>query len=109
MLVGSIYARPALRGPAEAVAETRALRDAAGFAQTLRAGLNVNVTEDVAEVPVTIGWGTKDRLLLPRQADRARLRLPTARVVPLPGCGHVPMNDDPELVARIVLEGSKDL
>jgi pimeloyl-ACP methyl ester carboxylesterase len=109
VLVGSIYARPGLRGPAEAVAETRALRDAKGFSQTLRAGLNVNVAEDVADVPVTIGWGTKDRLLLPRQADRARSRMPKARVVPLPGCGHVPMNDDPQLVARTVLEGSKDL
>jgi pimeloyl-ACP methyl ester carboxylesterase len=109
VLVGSIYARPGLRGPAEAVAETRALRDAKGFAQTLRAGLHVNVAEDVVDVPVTIGWGSKDRLLLPRQADRARLRMPKARVVPLPGCGHVPMNDDPQLVARTILDGSRDL
>ncbi|MEY9877756.1 pimeloyl-ACP methyl ester carboxylesterase [Streptacidiphilus sp. MAP12-33] len=108
LLVGSIYARPSLRGPAEAAAETRALRDATGFAETLRAGRHVNVSEDVTDVPVTIGWGTKDRLLLPRQADRARQRMPKARVVPLPGCGHVPMNDDPELVARTILDGSRD-
>ncbi|SEM67170.1 alpha/beta fold hydrolase [Streptacidiphilus jiangxiensis] len=108
LLVGSIYAHPSRRGPVEAAAETKALRDATGFARTLRAGLNVNVTEDVTDVPVTIGWGTKDRLLVPRQAERARQRMPKARVVPLPGCGHVPMNDDPQLVARTVLDGSRD-
>jgi hypothetical protein len=27
-------------------------------------------------------------------------------LVPLPGCGHVPMTDDPGLVADILLQGS---
>jgi hypothetical protein len=26
--------------------------------------------------------------------------------VPLPGCGHVPMTDDPALVAKVLLDGS---
>jgi pimeloyl-ACP methyl ester carboxylesterase len=59
-----------------------------------------------AHVPVTIGWGSKDRLLSPRQALVARQRLPHARFVRLPDCGHVPMTDDPELVARVLLRGS---
>jgi pimeloyl-ACP methyl ester carboxylesterase len=57
-------------------------------------------------VPVTIGWGTRDRLLIPRQAERARVMLPQARHVPLPGCGHIPMSDDPEGVAALLLAGS---
>ena len=40
------------------------------------------------------------------QASIARQRLPQARFVSLPGCGHVPMTDDPDLVARVLLEGS---
>jgi pimeloyl-ACP methyl ester carboxylesterase len=57
-------------------------------------------------VPVTIAWGEKDRLLLPRQARRAQAAIPSARVITLRGCGHVPMYDDPEQVATVLLEGS---
>ncbi|MFU0243177.1 alpha/beta hydrolase, partial [Streptomyces scabiei] len=28
-------------------------------------------------------------------------------LIRLPGCGHVPMNDDPALVARVLLDGSR--
>jgi pimeloyl-ACP methyl ester carboxylesterase len=59
-----------------------------------------------ADVPVTIAWGAKDWLLPPRQARRAKQRLPQAKFVALPGCGHVPMTDDPGLVARVLLDGS---
>jgi pimeloyl-ACP methyl ester carboxylesterase len=52
---------------------------------------------------VTIAWAEKDRLLLPRQAERARRALPWARHVTLFGCGHVPTWDDPGLVARTIL------
>jgi pimeloyl-ACP methyl ester carboxylesterase len=31
-----------------------------------------------------------------------------ARHIRLPGCGHVPMSDDPELVAGVLLRGSAD-
>ena len=58
------------------------------------------------DVPITIAWGTHDRLLPAGQAGVARQRLPQARFVLLPGCGHVPMTDDPALVARVLLEGS---
>ncbi|HEX2016551.1 MAG TPA: alpha/beta fold hydrolase [Solirubrobacteraceae bacterium] len=56
--------------------------------------------------PVTIAWGQRDRLLLPRQARRAQRAVPEARVTMLAGVGHVPMSDDPELVARTILSGS---
>jgi pimeloyl-ACP methyl ester carboxylesterase len=59
-----------------------------------------------ADVPVTIAWGSRDRLLPPRQALLAADRLPQARLLPLPGCGHVPMTDDPELVSDVLLRGS---
>jgi pimeloyl-ACP methyl ester carboxylesterase len=57
-------------------------------------------------VPVTIAWGSRDRLTSPRQAVVARASLPEARFIRLRGCGHVPMTDDPALVARVLLLGS---
>ncbi|MFF8845349.1 alpha/beta fold hydrolase [Streptomyces sp. NPDC015127] len=106
-LVSTIYARPARRSPEAAVAETYALRRATGFHQTLAAGRDVLFADDIRDIPVTIGWGTRDRLLLRRQGLRAKRVIPGARLVRLPGCGHVPMSDDPALVARVLLDGSR--
>lgn len=106
VLTGTIYARPGSRTPEAVVAETRALAGATGFEQTLRAGAEARFTDDVPGIPVTVAWGSKDRLLPRRQGVRAKQMIPRARLVRLPGCGHVPMNDDPVLVARVVLDTS---
>jgi pimeloyl-ACP methyl ester carboxylesterase len=58
----------------------------------------------VPDCPTTVAWGEKDRLLIySRQAPRARRVLPEAVHLTLRGCGHVPMWDDPEQVARVLL------
>jgi len=57
------------------------------------------------QVPVTVAWGDKDTFTSYRtQAPRACDVLPRARHVTLRGCGHVPTFDDPEQVARVILE-----
>lgn len=106
-LTSTIYARPGRRSPEAVVAETLALAHAEGFTETLRAGISVRFTDDVPGLPVTVAWGARDRLLLRRQGVRAKQIIPRARLVRLPGCGHVPMNDDPALVARVILDGSR--
>jgi pimeloyl-ACP methyl ester carboxylesterase len=106
-LVSPIYARPTRRSPDAVVAETRAMREAIGFTPTLRSGRTGHFTEDVPDVPVTIGWGSDDRVLIPRQGLRAKRAVPGARLIRLPGCGHVPMNDDPALVARVILDATR--
>ncbi|MFE7112180.1 alpha/beta fold hydrolase [Streptomyces sp. NPDC057575] len=106
-LTSTIYARPGRRSPDAVVAETLALREAAGFHQTLAAGGSTAFTDDVPGLPVTVAWGSRDRILLRRQGIRAKHTIPDARLVRLPGCGHVPMNDDPALVARVVLDTSR--
>ncbi len=58
-------------------------------------------------VPVTVAWGTRDRILPYRQAAVARARLPGACHLDLTGCGHVPMHDDPELVASVILDTTR--
>jgi len=107
VLTSTIYARPGRRSPEAVVAETLALARAEGFAETLRAGIGVQFTDDIPDLPVTVAWGTRDRLLVRRQGIRAKQIIPGARLVRLPGCGHVPMNDDPALVARVLLDGSR--
>ncbi|MFD5627328.1 alpha/beta fold hydrolase [Streptomyces sp. NPDC127072] len=107
VLTSTIYARPARRSPEAVVAETLALARAEGFTPTLKAGTSVQFTDDLPGLPVTVAWGTRDRLLVRRQGIRAKQIIPRARLVRLPGCGHVPMNDDPALVARVILDGSR--
>ncbi|HYJ22903.1 MAG TPA: alpha/beta hydrolase [Solirubrobacterales bacterium] len=58
------------------------------------------------DVPVTIAWGEHDRLVGPPKPER---RPEGARFLVLPGVGHTPTWDDPELVARTLLEGSTQL
>lgn len=56
-------------------------------------------------VPVTVAWGEKDRLV-PGKARRLDELPPQTRSLTLPGCGHLPMWDDPELLARTILSTS---
>jgi pimeloyl-ACP methyl ester carboxylesterase len=59
--------------------------------------------EDVS-VPITVVWGTADRLLPPdRYAVWYRRSLPQAQFIELEGLGHVLMADDPATVARTIL------
>lgn len=62
--------------------------------------------EVAADIPVTIAWGSKDRLLLPYHAGRARKQMPAAEHVWLRGSGHVPMSDDVDAVVDVLLRGS---
>jgi pimeloyl-ACP methyl ester carboxylesterase len=55
------------------------------------------------DVPVTIAWGELDRLVGPPKPGR---RPAGARFLTLPGVGHTPTWDDPELIAQTLLEGS---
>jgi pimeloyl-ACP methyl ester carboxylesterase len=54
------------------------------------------------DAPATIAWAEKDRVLLPYQARRAARLLPNAAHITLDGVGHVPMWDNPELVADTI-------
>jgi pimeloyl-ACP methyl ester carboxylesterase len=81
------YARPALR---------TLLAAAVPFAEPIP-----------ADVPVTIAWAARDLVLPTWQAEVARAVLPQAEHVTIRGAGHVPMFDDPEQEARILLKGSE--
>jgi pimeloyl-ACP methyl ester carboxylesterase len=64
---------------------------------------------DELPCPVTIAWAERDRILPLRTLGQvARERIPQARFVILPGVGHVPMIDDPAMVADVVLRTTRE-
>jgi pimeloyl-ACP methyl ester carboxylesterase len=87
----------------------RAMATAPGFRATLR-GLEKHrfTGGDEITVPVTVAFGTRDRVLLPLVA-RHRDQLPQqTRWVRLRGCGHVPMFDDPKATADLLLGAGEE-
>ncbi|MGW1346212.1 alpha/beta fold hydrolase [Kribbella sp. NPDC002412] len=54
----------------------------------------------LAELPVEIMHGTRDRLLPPRHANRMAAELPTARLWMYPGAGHMLMQERPRDVTH---------
>ena len=87
----------------QAAGLSRGVALAPGWDATLDAAIGWKYPGGDPPVPVTIAWGARDRLLLPRQAARARQVLPGARHVRLERCGHVPFVDDPERCADVIL------
>ena len=106
ILYGAIVSRPSRMTPQQALGDTTAFLAATDALHVILAGMTNFTGAMPAGVPVMIAWGTRDRLLFPGQARVAKAYLPQALLVPLPGCGHVPMTDDPPLVADVLLRGS---
>jgi pimeloyl-ACP methyl ester carboxylesterase len=107
LLISQMATRPwAIPAPA-AAHMMRSTASAPGFEATIPAFDRWRPATPIC--PTTVAWAERDRLLLAsRQAPRAARMLPAARHVILAGCGHVPMWDDPEQVAAVLLEASRD-
>jgi pimeloyl-ACP methyl ester carboxylesterase len=107
-LFAQTFGKPWRMTPAEGVATIDAFLDAPAFAQAMAnfRDYTFRGADDARGTPVTVAWGSRDALLLPRQARRAERLMPWARHVALPRCGHVPVYDDPEAVAGVILAGS---
>jgi pimeloyl-ACP methyl ester carboxylesterase len=54
------------------------------------------------QAPTLVVWGDRDRLVSPRLAARTTATIPRARLLMLPGVGHVAQIEAPEKVARAV-------
>ena len=52
--------------------------------------------------PALILWGREDEWIPVRDADRFAAALPGSRVVVLEGCGHMPQEEHPAEVARLI-------
>jgi pimeloyl-ACP methyl ester carboxylesterase len=103
-LLGGVTAHPELVPPAAAKHLVIAYASAPAFIaadNAMRAG-HFDGLDDI-DVPVTLAWPDHDRLI----ARPARLP-PQIQNRVLVGCGHLPMWDAPDQVARVLLEGSVD-
>ncbi len=56
------------------------------------------------DVPVLLLWGTMDVVLIPRQGRRFERLIPGAELRYIPGIGHTPMSDAPDLLAEAIEE-----
>ena len=99
----SLYAHPERFTAEDSYGDALALKHCTGFERTILSGVRYTFRLNVP-VPTTIAWGTRDLILPYSSSVIAQERLPEARHVALPHCGHVPMVDDPELVARVIAQ-----
>jgi pimeloyl-ACP methyl ester carboxylesterase len=104
-LTGLFYAKASLL---ETDYLVEAIEDMLDSAPTLFEAVDATrryqVSRYQTDTPLTIAWGTEDRLLIGSQHERARDTIFGARHMLLPGCGHVCMADDPALVIRTINE-----
>jgi pimeloyl-ACP methyl ester carboxylesterase len=106
VMYGLLMAHPNRVPSDQAIGDFRAFRYARPALGALLAAATPFTDEIPADVPVTIAWAARDLVLPTWQADVARQWLPQAQHVRMPGVGHVPMFDNPDLVAEILLRGS---
>lgn len=101
-LIGAaLYSHPERSTAEDTYGDAVALKKASAFERTAKSGITYAFAGRI-DVPTTIAWGTKDRILPYSQSARASELLPNVRHVPIPGAGHVPMIDDPELIIRLI-------
>lgn len=106
MSFGPLVVHPSRLPVQRAYEDALAMRRGKGFRPVAKSALDYRF-DGQPTVPVTVAWGTKDRILQPHQASRAAKLLPNARHEPLPDCGHIPMSDAPELVASLILQTTR--
>jgi pimeloyl-ACP methyl ester carboxylesterase len=105
--LGRFIYRPERLSPGEAQAIASAYVTAPAYDEAsalMRAG-RVEELKGI-KVPITLAWAEHDTLV--RNRPLPQMEVPKrVQQVELPGCGHVPTWDDPDLVARVVLAGAR--
>ncbi|MDP9326411.1 MAG: alpha/beta hydrolase [Candidatus Dormibacteraeota bacterium] len=107
-LMSSYYGRPWRMSADFAMESSELMAACVDFDRTLE-GLRQNrfTGGQGITVPVTVAFGTRD-MIHPPGVTRRRDQLPASHTwINLPGCGHVPMSDDPELVASVIIAGTE--
>jgi pimeloyl-ACP methyl ester carboxylesterase len=109
MVLMQTHGRPGNLTSNEARAAIGAVVSSSGFDATLSAtACRRYVAAAPIDAPVTVAFGSRDLLLLRR--SRYLGELPAhAKQVALPGCGHVPMYDDPRAVSALIISTAREV
>jgi pimeloyl-ACP methyl ester carboxylesterase len=83
-------------------AERPVIRERIDYAKRLRTDLEDPFDPDRIRAPVLALWGDRDRLCPPAGADALAGLLPDARIELIPGCGHCPQIECPDVVADAI-------
>jgi pimeloyl-ACP methyl ester carboxylesterase len=92
-------------GEAQAIANAYVTAPAYDEASALMRAGRVEELKGI-KVPITLAWAEHDTLVRTKPLP-TKLLPKGVEQVQLPGCGHVPTWDDPELVARVILAGAR--
>jgi pimeloyl-ACP methyl ester carboxylesterase len=103
LVLGQTHGHPIRLTPGYARAAISAMGTCPGFDATLAATTRSRyLAAGSLGAPVTVAFGSRDVLLPRRQARQLGQLPPGTKAETLPGCGHVPMADDPAAVAALI-------
>jgi pimeloyl-ACP methyl ester carboxylesterase len=103
LILGQTHGRPAQLTAEQARTTIRTLGRCPGFDATLRATTHRRYQAGPAlDAPITVAFGSRDLVLLRRQSRHLDQLPADTHVAELPGCGHVPMSDDPGAVVALI-------
>lgn len=107
-LMIQLSARPWALDPEVVSSELKTFADTRTFNALVKDLATGAMQQGSANTParVVIGWGRKDRLCLPQQAERATAAFPKAAVHWFERSGHFPMWDQPEETVRVILDAT---
>jgi pimeloyl-ACP methyl ester carboxylesterase len=110
VLFGGLRSQPWRLSPEAAVGDLHDFGRSPGFQSTLSSTIATRAPIWLGEIrtPVRVVYGTLDLMLGGFTAPRFAAAIPRAELIALPAVGHVPMLDDPELVARTILDFTAD-
>ena len=105
LVLGQTHGRPTRLTPEYARATIHSLGTSPGFDAALKATANrrIQATAPLG-APVTVAFGSRDRVLLPHQSRHVDQLPPDTYVQKLPGCGHVPISDNPGAVIALITQ-----
>jgi pimeloyl-ACP methyl ester carboxylesterase len=103
VVLAQIYGRPARLTPTQARDAISRMAHCPGFPPTERAMAHQHYrSAGPVGASVTVAFGSRDRLLLAGRSRHVEQLPAGTRVAALPGCGHLPMSDDPAAVAALL-------
>ena len=102
LVLGQTHGRPARMTAAQARRAIGALGSCPGFDATLAATADGYQSGPPIGAPVTVAFGSRDLLLLRRQSRHLGELPPGTRTGELPGCGHLPIADNPAAVTALI-------